>query len=344
MTDIPGKTLALAGLGRMGERHVQAIARVGGRLVAVLDPADRPFAIERHPDLAAIHDKTELAFAERLAEQRPDCLVIGTTADHHLSLFEMGLSAGIRRFMIEKPLCQSHADTLTFIARAEATGARVVVNHGRRYCRNTALLKSIDGSDAFGTLRSVAITMGGGSLGCVGTHWFDLCNNLMQDAPISVYAFTTEPAANPRGSLFRDPGGLVALRYAGDRRAVIDMGDDVGIVSGASFVYERGEVSWLSEGAGWTARARRAEDRDRPLAAYGLPLVSVPFAAVPPDIVGYAASAISDCFSPDAPVSSLADAEVTMAVFAAAMASAARGTVVSLPLDADASRMVYPIP
>jgi predicted dehydrogenase len=246
--------------------------------------------------------------------------------------------------MIEKPLSQSHAEALTFLERARATSARVVVNHGRRYCHNTSLLRSLDGSEAFGALRSIAITMGGGSLGCVGTHWFDLCNNLMNGIPLSVYAFTTEPADNPRGDRFRDPGGLVALRYPGDRRAVIDMGDDVGIISGASFVYERGAVSWPTESAEWAARARRPEDRDKALAAYGLPLVSVPFKAVPPDIVGYAASAIADCFAKGEPVSSLAHAEATMSVFAAAMASASRGTVVTLPIDAEASAAVYPIP
>jgi predicted dehydrogenase len=328
----------------MGERHVQAIRRLGATVAATLDPADAPYGVAVHPELADVHHKDEATFFKALERFGVDALVVATTADRHEDLLARGLAAGVRRFMIEKPVCQSHAGVLRMAEASAAASARVVVNHGRRYCPNTARLKSLAGSDEAGDLRSIAIRMGGGSLGCVGTHWFDLCNNLMRSTPLSVHAFTTEPASNPRGGRFRDPGGIVTLRYPGNRRAVVDMGDDVGIVAGASFVYERAEVAWTSEGGPWTFRARKVEDRVKPLSAYGIPLYPLPFESTPPDIVGYAASAIADALADGPVISGLVEAEATMAVFAATMASADRGIVVGLPLDPDASAAIYPIP
>lgn len=333
--------IVLIGAGRMGYRFAQAIRQAGHDLIAIFDPAPIPFAIDAEPALADIH----VTDYDSIASAEADVFVIATTADHHIDMALRLLAAGHRRLIIEKPLSQSVSDAITLRDDAERLGARIVVNHGRRYDANTAALKALDGSAETGALRVVAIRMGGGALGCVGTHWIDLCNNLLGGIPEKVYAeLSEETPENTRGVRFDDPGGTVLMRYADGRRASLDMGDDVGIVVGADFIFERGLVSWQSEGGNWTYRHRRAEDAARPLALYGLPLIDGDFSSSPPDLIAYAKATIADVLGDGAVISGLNQAIDTMEVYAAIRAAAKRETPVRLPL-AEADREIrYAIP
>lgn len=333
--------VVLIGGGRMGHRFSQAIRKAGHDLVSLFDPGARPFAVESEPELARIHE-TDF---DAVLSSDADVYVICTTADHHVPLATALIEAGKRRLIIEKPLSQSAEDAERLRRMARARGVRVVVNHGRRYCPNTASLKALDGGGDTGALRSVAIRMGGGALGCVGTHWIDLCNNLMGGVPDAVFAqLSALTPSNSRGTQFVDPGGVALLSYAGGRRAVLDMGDDVGIVVGADFIYERGVVSWQFEGGRWSFRHRQAEDAERPLSLYGLPLVDAPFETVAPDLIAYAISALDDVLGEGPVISGLDQACDTMEVFAAIRASDRRDEMVRLPLGDQDRAEIYPIP
>lgn len=333
--------IALIGAGRMGFRFLQAIRKAGHDVAMLFDLAETPYAVACDPDLAALHTRD---FAQVLAAEL-DAVAICTTADSHAALARELIAAGKTRLVIEKPLSQSVTDAEALAELARHSGVRIIVNHGRRYCANTRQLKAMDGSADTGSLRSVVIKMGGGSLGCVGTHWIDLCNNLFEATPQRVFAALSEESpANNRGQQFFDPGGTAVLLYSGGRRALIDLGDDVGIVGGADFIFERGIVSWTSEGADWSYRHRRAEDQDKPLTLYGLPLVADQFESVPPDLVDYAAAAVADLFAQDEPQSGIDRAIETMEVFAAIRYSAKRGQPVVLPLEATERREIYAIP
>ncbi|MEO0030557.1 MAG: hypothetical protein RIS94_315 [Pseudomonadota bacterium] len=333
--------IALIGAGRMGFRFLQAIRKAGHEVAVIYDLAETPFAVSSDPQLARLHVRDLAAVAASGA----DATAICTTADSHVPLARQLIAMGQRRLIIEKPLSQSVADAEALAALAQAQGVRIVVNHGRRYCANTERLKALDGGEDTGRLRSVVIKMGGGALGCVGTHWIDLCNNLLGGVPQQVFArLSPETPGNNRGAQFFDPGGSALLFYAGGRRAILDLGDDVGIVGGADFIFERGMVSWTSEGGAWTYAHRREEDRARPLTLYGLPLVAGAFDAVPPDLIDYAAAAVNDAFATGEVRSGIDLAVETMTTFAAIRRSAALGLPVCLPLDDAAKTEIYRIP
>lgn len=333
--------IALIGAGRMGHRFAQAIQQAGHELALIFDPAPQPWAMMQEPELAPLHTQE----MDDVLASDAEVYVIATTADHHVRTAEQLIVAGKTKLIIEKPLSQSVEEGEVLRAHAAAAGARIVVNHGRRYSKNTAALKALDGDPRTGTLRAVTIAMGGGSLGCVGTHWIDLCNALMDGRPETVMAMTSDTTpANNRGEQFSDPGGTTVLRYTGGRRAILDLGDDIGIVGGANFIYETGIVSWSSEGGAWTFRHRKPEDRDKALSFYGLPLVDSPFDAQPPDLIAYAQATIADILS-DGPTSSgITQALDTMEVFAAIRYASRTGRTVALPLPDAEKRIVYPIP
>ncbi len=325
----------------MGYRFSQAIRKSGHDIAVIFDPMETPFAITSEPQLGELHTRD---FSEVLSRE-VDAAVICTTADSHVAIAQNLIEAGKRRIIIEKPLSQSLASAESLADLASRSGVRIIVNHGRRYCANTRSLKALDGNPATGSLRSIIIKMGGGSLGCVGTHWIDLCNNLLGGKPEKVFCtLSLETPDNNRGPQFFDPGGTAMLFYGSGKRAIIDLGDDVGIVGGADFIFERGMVSWKTEGGDWSYMHRRTEDNAKPLTFYGLPLIADEFRSIPPDLIDYAVAAIQDAFSDDAPESGIDKAVETMEVYAAMRWSAAAGRPVSLPLEAAAKREIYTIP
>lgn len=333
--------IALIGAGRMGHRFSQAIRKSGHDIAVIFDPMETPFAIASEPQLAGLHTRD---FGDVLS-QEIDAAAICTTADSHVALAQSLIETGKKRIIIEKPLSQSLVSAEGLSDLANKSGVRIIVNHGRRYCANTRKLKALDGSPATGALRSIIIKMGGGALGCVGTHWIDLCNNLLAGTPEQVFCrLSQETPDNNRGPQFLDPGGTAILFYEGGKRAIIDLGDDIGIVGGADFVFERGIVSWRTEGGEWSYLHRRPEDCSKPLTFYGLPLIADEFHSVPPDLIDYAVATIRDVFSDDAPESGIDKAVETMEVYAALRWSAAAGRPVSLPLEAAAKQEIYPIP
>lgn len=333
--------IALVGAGRMGYRFSQAIRKANHEIAAIFDPAEVPFAVASEPGLAPLltHDFQALLSCDA------EAVAICTTADSHVALARDLMKAGKKRLIIEKPLSQSLADAEALSELAQTSGARIIVNHGRRYCNNTRNLKALNGGPDTGELRSIVIKMGGGSLGCVGTHWIDLCNNLMGGKPAQVFgSLSVRTPDNNRGPQFFDPGGTVILFYANGKRAIIDLGDDVGIVGGADFIFERGIVSWQTEGGNWSYMHRRPEDSGKPLTFYGIPLVADEFHSVPPDLVDYAAAAIHDAFADVNPESGIDRAVETMEVYAAIRWSASKGCPVTLPLEAAAKEAIYQIP
>lgn len=329
----------VVGGGRMGARHIDAAILSGHDLLALVDPNPDCFAVESKPELS------RLRVSSLKEVEGGDVAIIATAADHHISLLLNGIDAGIRRFVVEKPFAQSLADSRVAEQAAEASGARVVVNHGRRYDPNTNRLKAMDKDGSYGRLRSVFLRMGGGGFGCVGTHWIDLCNNLMGEKPKRVFAMTTSPSGNnPRGSKFFDPGVSTILLYSDERRAIIDIGDDVGIIGGGEFVFEMAQISWVNEGGNWSFRHRSQADLSQPRSRYGLPLVEEKIEPASLDATKAAQAALADALSDGPIVSGIAEALDTMEVFVACRLSASTSAAVSLPIgDADAAQ-AYPIP
>lgn len=331
--------VAIAGGGRMAERHLQALLADGHDFAALIDPADAPFLLDKHPEYASVHRSSFDGLTDI------DALIISTSADHREDLLREGLACGIPRFVVEKPVSQSVAEALRMQEMATAANARVVVNHGRRYCQNVASLKALEATGDLGALRVISVRMGGGAFGCVGVHWIDLCLNLMGGKPTHVACMTTEPEGpNVRGAHFHDPGASALMRFGGGRRAHIDHGDDVGIIAGADFIFEYGKVSWDIESEDWSLHGRKAQFRDRPKSNYGAPLERTTFASTPPDIVGYARAALQDALGDGEIVSGMPEAIATIEVFAACRLAAERAVVLPLPLANSDFDVTFRIP
>jgi predicted dehydrogenase len=335
-------TIGLIGLGRMGARLAEAAEAAGVRVVAALDTADRPFALEVRPDLAPVFIRDTRSFWEC----RPDVVLISTTAPSHVPLLIEGIDAGVRRFVVEKPFCTGVAEGETACQTVSQSGARVVVNHGRRYCPNYSALAALDGTPQMGALRGISVTLGAGGLGTLGVHYLDLFNRLFGGLPQSATAVASGATpVNPRGQEFEDPGACALLIWPDGRRAVLDMCDDTGIppLIEARFTY--GRVLIENEAVPWRVFHRAEEDYELPLTRYGQPNEESPLAGFRPfGLIDMAAAAIRDALGDGPVVSDAGSALNAIRVFAAIRESTARGATVTLPASEAVCQTSFAIP
>lgn len=342
MTDNASRTVGVVGLGRMGARLAEAAECAGTRVVAALDSAEHPFALDARPELGPVFTRDAEAFWRR----RPDTVLIATTAPGHIPLLLDGIAAGVRRFVVEKPFCTGVAEGEAAQRAVEESGARVVINHGRRYCPNYAALAALDGSAEMGGLRALSVTLGAGGLGTLGVHFFDLFGRLFDGVPASVTAIASgETPPNPRGAAFEDPGACVFLTWPNGRRALLDMCDDTGIppLIEARFVY--GRVLIESEAVPWRLFRRTATDRALPLTRYGQPNEEVPWPDFRPfGLIDMAAAAIADSLNDGPVISGIDSALDAVRVFAAVRESMETGKTVSLPTDEAVRQRTFAIP
>ena len=334
------KRIGIVGLGRMGERIARAAQGLGHEVAAVYDAADAPYAFGPSPHLAALR----VASMAEFWAAGVDLMAIATYGPTHCAYLREGLEHGIRRFLVEKPLATSLTEARATAELATAAGARVVVNHGRRYCAVYDRLKQWDGSPEMGPLASAVLTMGAGGLGCMGIHFFDLFNRVFGRAE-TVYATLTQTRGrNPRGDEFNDPGGTVLIGYGGGRRAIVDMGDDVGVPGRMDFIYERGRVEIAAELSPWRILRRPLETRALPATRYGMPLEEVAFDGFTPCEIIYATSgAVADALADGETASGIDTGLASMEIYAALRWSAKTGGPVSLPLPAEAENAAYAI-
>lgn len=334
--------VGLIGLGRMGARLAEAARKSGHKVVAALDTVAQPFALGAESDLAGVFTTDMPSFWATSM----DVLMIATTGPTHVPLLRQGLQAGIRRFVVEKPFCTSVSEGVAALAEATALGARVVVNHGRRYHPTYASLASLDGSPELGSLRSASVTMGAGGLGCMGVHYLELFNRLFGGLPVSVNAVATgTPPANPRGAQFDDPGATALLVWADGRRAVLETADDTGIPPLLEFRFTLGRVVIEAEHLPWRLFRRTAQDRNLPLTRYGQPNEEIPMPGfVPFSIIDMAQAALADVLDQGSLISGGQPALDAITVFSAIRQAMESEERVRLPLQGQQNDRNYAIP
>jgi predicted dehydrogenase len=342
MTGWSAARIGLVGLGRMGGRLAAAAADAGHAVVSAFDTDPDCYALSTRPELRAVYTREPSAFWSRPV----DLLLVATTAPSHVGYLNQGLARGVRRFMVEKPFCTSLAEGEDARAAAARAGARVVVNHGRRYCPNYAALAALDGSPELGSLRAASASLGAGGLGCAGVHLLELFSRLFGGPPERVSAaYSGAPPPNPRGAEFDDPGACALLVWPDGRRAVLDMADDTGVPLRLEFRFTYGRVAVDDEAKPWRVLRRAASERTQPLSRYGLANEEMPLPGfVPFGMPEMTAAAIEDALADGAVRSGIEPALEAFRTFVAIRKSADSGATTWLPLDAADEARRFAIP
>ena len=146
-------TVAVAGLGKRGLHHADALAKNPRfRLVGLcdidparLDAAKRKFGVSYGNADAA----------RMLAEARPDVFVFCTLPHVRLPLIRAGVGAGVKLIAYEKPIATSMNEALEMSKLLGDAGVKSVVSHQHRYGDHYQKVKEIIASGALGRVHTV---------------------------------------------------------------------------------------------------------------------------------------------------------------------------------------------
>jgi predicted dehydrogenase len=141
---------AIAGVGLVGRRHVQAIRQLKNvELDSVVDPspAGKQYALDRGLQWFA-------TLTEMFSAQSPDGVILATPTPLHV---EQGLEcvANKTAVLIEKPLATSAEDASALVRDADAAGVPLLVGHHRRYNPIIRKAHEMITAGAIGDIRSV---------------------------------------------------------------------------------------------------------------------------------------------------------------------------------------------
>jgi predicted dehydrogenase len=216
--------------------------------------------------------KIILDYKEALNIPNIDGIIISTYGPTHYEIIKYAIEREIKYIICEKPFTTSlkHAKEITELVRK--SNSKVTVNYARRFSDvYSSLIKEIHINKKIGIPKSIIITCGAGGISTMGTHFLDLCTYLLHEKVISVVAFPiNKNLPNPRGSEFEDPGGYLIINFENEKRAFIDMGDDLGLQPKIEIIgsYGRIEINEITKKI--IGKARKDEDQEKPMRFYGL--------------------------------------------------------------------------
>lgn len=233
MSATPLRT-AVVGLGLAGKGHVARI---------VAEPADFTLvagcdmSAEIRSVFAAEHPAVPLYgdFAEMLAREKPDALVIATSAPPRCVLTLRAVEAGVRGLYVEKPMAVSLGEARRMAEACEAKNVPLLVNHQRRTLPVFRAMRRLIASGAIGSLRSIRASCAGDLLSD-GTHLIDSVRFLAGDAPaawvagtVTLQASGPERLADPRFTGMRyghavEHGCVGIMAFEGGARAEVHTG------------------------------------------------------------------------------------------------------------------------
>lgn len=225
---------AVVGLGLAGKGHVARIVGEPGdfTLVAGCDlSADirSAFAAE-HPGVPLHAD-----FDAMLAREKPDALVIATSAPPRCALTLRAVEAGVRGLYVEKPMAVSLGEARRMAAACAAKNVPLLVNHQRRTLPVFRAMRRLISSGAIGRLRSIRASCAGDLLSD-GTHLIDTVRFLVGDAPaawvagaVTLQASGAERLQDPRFTGRRyghavEHGCVGVIAFEGGVRAEVHTG------------------------------------------------------------------------------------------------------------------------
>lgn len=129
-------------------------------------------------------------FREMLAKERLDILTVATSDHRHADIVVAAAEAGVRGIFCEKPLATSLGDADRMLAAVEKHGAKMVIDHMRRWYPLYNETRRLIREGAIGKLSRIVATFGGPRAMVFrnGTHLIDLICFFAESEPAWVFA------------------------------------------------------------------------------------------------------------------------------------------------------------
>lgn len=264
---------AIVGVGSMGRRHIQIVKAMGLDLVGICDNV--PSALASAEKELGVPKELRYSNVQLLLEKkRPECVVIATTAPTHCEFTCLAAELGAKNILCEKPMAVSLAECDRMLSACAEHGARLAINHPRRFMERYMETKRLIGSPEVGGLASVTVVAGNFGMAMNGTHYIEMFHYMVNEALADVSAwFSPQIISNPRGPEFKDRAGSLRISTAGGRRFYMEVGADQGHGLKVIFAGKYGQLI-LDELAGTLSfMAREEQYRELPTTRYGMPFI-----------------------------------------------------------------------
>lgn len=151
----PGKiyTVAVAGMGKRGTHHAEAVAgNPRFKLVGFcdidesrVDAAKKQFGV----------DYGSLDSTQMLKDTKPDVFIFCTLPDLRLPLIKAGVDSGVKLIAYEKPIATSMNEAIEMYKLMRAASVKSVISHQHRYGEHYSKVKEIVASGAIGRVHTV---------------------------------------------------------------------------------------------------------------------------------------------------------------------------------------------
>jgi predicted dehydrogenase len=152
-TDQSTYSVVIAGMGKRGTHHAEAVAKNPRFKLAGLcditpdrlESARKKFGVE----------KVDTDAARLLADTHPDVFIFCTLPQIRLPLIQAGVDAGVKLIAFEKPVAMSMNEGLAMFDLLRKGGVKSVVSHQHRYGEHYQKVKEIISSGALGRVHTV---------------------------------------------------------------------------------------------------------------------------------------------------------------------------------------------
>ena len=210
---------AIAGCGRISQRHAKQIAKIGNvKAVCDIIP-ERANILAEEYGATAYYSLEELLLNEKNLNVVSICTPNGLHASHSIKALEAGINV-----LCEKPLCIDVMDGNSMIEAAEKSGKKLFVVKQNRYNPPVAYLKELINMNSLGQIYSFQVncfwnrplgyytdwkgtkSLDGGTLFTQFSHFIDLLYWLLGD--VAAVKSLTENSAHPNIE-FEDTGMIL---------------------------------------------------------------------------------------------------------------------------------------
>lgn len=218
-------TIAIVGLGPMGQRHLKALKEnfEFARIVGLCD-LNKETVLKSCEQIKGA--KGFICYQEMLAKVTPDVICVATNAPSHAEIVSAAAQARVKNIVVEKPITTSVRSARQIIEICKEQGVRLAVNHSRRFFPTYQRVREVIKKGLLGEVYDIDWSCPGG-LSMIGTHFFDNFRYLTGLEAQSIVGIVDHlKKKNPRGEQYIDPGGFSLIQFEGGMRGILRQNED----------------------------------------------------------------------------------------------------------------------
>ena len=277
--------VAIIGVGRMGERHISVVKKLGMEIVGLFDQNDELVLNVASKNKLNLTNQCK-DISQLYNKQLPDAVVVSTTAPSHYSYVCEAAKAGVRYILCEKPMAVSINEAQTMSSICKNNDSLLAINHQMRFMDNYCKIRSLANSIEFGGVVSIILSGSNCGLAMNGSHYFELLRFISGENAETVCAwFDNDLVPNPRGANFEDRGGKVRAVTASGISMYLDISVKAGHGLQLILICKHGQII-LDELTGYVRSISRSEkNRNLPTTQYGSTGINNVFQIEPSNVI-----------------------------------------------------------